>query len=124
MADNPHEPPGREAEPVALRQAAVPGPDRGVSVRNPRAGLMPDLDAVLAAHVAYLRLLRRSDRTIYERQRAVIRLAAWLGRYAESSRPVFIGAPEGLGYQGPSALPGRLLLDATAADLAAWRASL
>ncbi len=39
---------------------------------------MPELDDVLAAHVAWLRLLRRSERTIYERERAVIRLAAWL----------------------------------------------
>src|SRR5258707_177882 len=87
MADDPHEPPGREAEPVALRQAAVPGPDRGVSVRNPRAGLMPDLDDVLTAHVAWLRLLRRSPRTIYERERAVIRLAAWLDANVSGGQP-------------------------------------
>src|SRR5258708_37971655 len=82
------------------------------------------LDDLLAAHVAHLRLLRRADRTIYERQRAVIRLAAWLGaRYAGTgSGPQ--GAPGGPGFLGPEALPGRLILTATAADLAAWRASL
>src|SRR5258708_2147008 len=46
---------------------------------------MPELDDVLAAHVAWLRLLRRSERTIYERQRAVIRLAAWLGAKVTAS---------------------------------------
>src|SRR5260221_4430332 len=59
---------------------------------------MPDLAEVLAAPLAHLRLLGRSERTVYDRERAVIRLAAWL-------RPVPV-------------------LAATAADLAAWRASL
>src|SRR5258708_212302 len=59
---------------------------------------MPDLAEVLAAHLAHLRLLGRSERTVYDRERAVIRLAAWL-------RPVPV-------------------LAATAADLGAWRASL
>jgi len=59
---------------------------------------MPGLDDVLAAHLAHLRLLGRSERTVYDRERAVIRLAAWL-------RPVPV-------------------LAATAADLGAWRASL
>src|SRR5260370_19072564 len=59
---------------------------------------MPDLAEVLAAHLAHLRLLGRSERTVYDRERAVIRLAACL-----RSVPV---------------------LAATAADLGAWRASL
>ncbi len=59
---------------------------------------MPDLAEVLAAHLAHLRLFGRSERTVYDRERAVIRLAAWL-------RPVPV-------------------LAATAADLGAWRASL
>ncbi len=60
---------------------------------------MPDLSQVLAAHAAHLRLLGRSPRTIYDRERAVIRLAKWL----------------------PT---GCQVLDATAADLANWRAGL
>src|SRR5260370_33129131 len=60
---------------------------------------MPDLSQVLAAHAAHLRLLGRSPRTIYDRERAVIRLARWL----------------------PT---GCQVLDATAADLANWRAGL
>src|SRR5258707_10515638 len=40
---------------------------------------MPELDAVLAAHLAHLRLLGRSERPVYDRERAVVRLAAWLG---------------------------------------------
>src|SRR5258707_5373744 len=43
---------------------------------------MPDLAEVLAAHLAHLRLLGRSERTVYDRERAVIRLAAWLDCYA------------------------------------------
>src|SRR5258708_118564 len=39
---------------------------------------MPDFETVLAAHLAHLRLLGRSERTVYDRERAVIRLAAWL----------------------------------------------
>src|SRR5260221_13588024 len=59
---------------------------------------MGEGSVVLAAHLAHLRLLGRSERTVYDRERAVIRLAAWL-------RPVPV-------------------LAATAADLGAWRASL
>src|SRR5258708_4731632 len=103
---------------------------------------MPDLDAVLAAHVAWLRLLRRSERTIYERERAVIRLAAWLGANVDSRegagrtshrRP---GSVAPCGGDPPQAIPGQAreqgpgagsrpvpgILSATPADLAAWRA--
>src|SRR5258708_25246047 len=73
---------------------------------------MPDLDAVLAAHVAWLRLLRRSERTIYERRRVVTRLAAWLS----STHNALTSQDKG----GAS----EWLLHATAADLAAWRAAL
>src|SRR5258708_33996987 len=94
---------------------------------------MPELDDVLAAHIAWLRLLRRSERTIYERQRAVIRLAAWLdGRYAENAGCEIGKLPDHVHAAGepgstfadahdPAAPP---LLHATAADLAAWRAPL
>src|SRR5258708_31779157 len=76
---------------------------------------MPELDAVLAAHVAWLRLLRRSERTIYERERAVIRLAARLCAYPHSSTHNALTSQD----EGAS----ERLLHATAADLAAWRAS-
>src|SRR5258708_18766416 len=108
-----------------------------------RSSTMPDLDDVLAAHVAWLRLLRRSERTIYERQRAVIRLAAWLARYdggeigsTSSASPAEVRfesvSPELRRHRGdgvtrygmPHAAAGDLILDATAADLAAWRAAL
>ena len=83
---------------------------------------MPDLDDVLAAHVAWLRLLRRSERTIYERQRAVIRLAAWLGGGPAGPRSkrisLLLSADPGAPQRQVS------LLAATSADLAAWRASL
>src|SRR5260221_9099789 len=104
---------------------------------------MPELDDVLAAHVAWLRLLRRSERTIYERQRAVIRLATWLARYdggeigsTSSASPAEVRfesvSPELRRHRGdgvtrygmPHAAAGDLILDATAADLVAWRASL
>src|SRR5258708_23446278 len=107
-----------------------------------RSSTMPDLDDVLAAHVAWLRLLRRSERTIYERQRAVIRLAAWLARYdggeigsTSSASPAEVRfesvSPELRRHRGdgvtrygmPHAAAGDLILDATAADLVAWRAS-
>src|SRR5258708_33099603 len=89
---------------------------------------MPDLAEVLAAHLAHLRLLGRSERTVYDRERAVIRLAAWLEvRYSlEARKPC--GAPctqnSGAGFGGSSQKPPSLLLDATPVDLAAWRASL
>src|SRR5258707_8364520 len=108
-----------------------------------RSTTMPDLDDVLAAHVAWLRLLRRSERTIYERQRAVIRLATWLARYdggeigsTSSASPAEVRfesvSPELRRHRGdgvtrygmPHAAAGDLILDATAADLVAWRASL
>src|SRR5260221_4384617 len=100
---------------------------------------MGEDSAVLAAHVAYLRLLRRSERTIYERQRAVIRLAAWLGAQSltaagpvpSSSAPVepvkaVIGAPadqqpgaerETADENAHAADATSQLLHATAADL-------
>src|SRR5258707_1870774 len=88
---------------------------------------MPDLAEVLAAHLAHLRLLGRSERTVYDRERAVIRLAAWLDCYADGVLLIGNSAPPGYGPLVTSpGLPHRAvaLLDATAADLAAWRASL
>src|SRR5258708_15526432 len=109
---------------------------------------MPELDAVLAAQVAWLRLLRRSERTIYERQRAVIRLAAWLAgavpACATEPPPIQLGGESGSqsdrlwppgGTRGahphypslsdpPDGSPGPSLLQATPADLAAWRGTL
>jgi integrase/recombinase XerC len=59
---------------------------------------MPDLGHVLAAHAEWLRQRGCSKRTIYDRRRAVIRLAAWLGQVD--------------------------VIKASSADLAAWRAGL
>ena len=94
--------------------------------------MMPDLTEVLAAHLAHLRLLGRSERTVYDRERAVIRLAAWLAGYAENAGCEIGKLPDRVHAAGepgstfadahdPAAPP---LLHATAADLAAWRASL
>src|SRR5258708_2699928 len=109
---------------------------------------MPGLDDVLAAHLAHLRLLGRSERTVYDRERAVIRLAAWLGAQSltaseagpvlSSSAPVkpvkaMIGAiadqqpgaeRETADENAHAADATSQLLHATPADLAAWRASL
>src|SRR5258708_150481 len=96
---------------------------------------MPDLAEVLAAHLAHLRLLGRSERTVYDRERAVIRLAAWLGCYAKSQQNASasrvashagISAQRGPGGLSPAGTDGSSihLLSATPADLAAWRASL
>ena len=66
---------------------------------------------ILRSHLDWLRLLGRSPNSIYARERAIIRMGAWLadpGHYEE------------LGITG-SAVP---VLDASAANLAAWRASL
>src|SRR5260370_13342726 len=79
-----------------FRPRGVTGSGRVPHSRS--SATMPDLAEVLAAHLAHLRLFGRSERTVYDRERAVIRLAAWL-------RPVPV-------------------LAATAADLGAWRASL
>ncbi len=90
---------------------------------------VPELDAVLAAHVAYLRLLRRSERTVYERQRAVIRLATWLGANVSDGQPAGKGGDlcdsgVAVGSREPLPPAANFIIDATAADLAAWRASL
>src|SRR5258708_14083322 len=106
---------------------------------------MPELDDVLAAQVAWLRLLRRSERTIYERERAVIRLAAWLAgavpACATEPPPIQLGGESGSqsdrlwppgGTRGahphypslsdpPDGSPGPSLLQATPANLATWR---
>jgi integrase len=71
---------------------------------------MPDLESVLAAHAAHLRLLGRSKRTIYDRRRAVIRLAAWL-----ATHNALTSQDKGASEQ---------VLHAAPADLAAWRAGL
>src|SRR5258707_1425435 len=83
---------------------------------------MPGLDDVLAAHLAHLRLLGRSERTVYDGERAVIRLAAWLDRYAEKRLTAWNGSVPRPGIR--EAGRAGALLTATAADLAAWRASL
>src|SRR5258707_975889 len=92
---------------------------------------MPDLAEVLAAHLAHLRLLGRSERTVYDRERAVVRLAAWLAGYAEGGRRPHSrcdgAAPPGYGPLVTSpGLPHRAVavLAATPPDLAAWRAAL
>src|SRR5258708_2402688 len=100
---------------------------------------MPDLAEVLAAHLAHLRLLGRSERTLYDRERAVIGLAAWLSAARSScssraSHPCaaasISGAQSGSGTtvtdtSAQSPPPSYdAVLSATAADLAAWRASL
>jgi integrase/recombinase XerC len=106
---------------------------------------MPELDEVLEAHLALLRLRGRAERTISERRYAVLRLAAWLGGYAESKRPCRAPAVADRGEAASvlTATPGDLqanlepgapvtgfagrsfnVLNATAADLQAWRASL
>jgi hypothetical protein len=83
---------------------------------------MPDLTEVLTAHLALLRLRGRAERTCTERRYAVLRLAAWLACYAEST---LVRSGTGRPHPGLSSdLPGvrRPVLDATAADLQAWRA--
>src|SRR5260221_2638458 len=105
---------------------------------------MPGLDDVLAAHLAHLRLLGRSERTVYDRERAVIRLAAWLREYDDRSRPVkgsvvqqddqqaqdaactrepALREPSATAVCGVENRDSPPLLAATAADLAAWRAA-
>src|SRR5260370_40667746 len=102
---------------------------------------MPGLDDVLAAHLARLRLLGRSERTVYDRERAVIRLAAWLGANIDSRegagrtshrRP---GSVAPCGGDPPQSIPGQAreqgpgagsrpvpdILPAPAADPAGWR---
>src|SRR5260221_3862888 len=83
---------------------------------------MPDLAEVLAAHLAHLRLLGRSERTVYDRERAVIRLAAWL----RARKEVMPSDPyPGQRVTGAGDSPSSpALLQATADDLGAWRASL
>src|SRR5258708_2332795 len=99
---SPSTPPGSSSPrwtPSTTRRCRPRGVTGSGRVPHSRSSAtMPDLAEVLAAHLAHLRLLGRSERTVYDRERAVIRLAAWL-------RPVPV-------------------LAATAADLGAWRASL
>jgi site-specific recombinase XerD len=93
---------------------------------------MPSLTEILAAHLALLRLRGRAERTCTERRYAVLRLAAWLERYAESTLVRSGTALAGHGARGEPATgpcelhetPGQGLVLATAADLQAWRASL
>ena len=87
---------------------------------------MPD-PAPLAAHLAWLKLKGRAERTIYDRKHAVLRLAAWLESYADGDARPGHGA-RGDPATGPCELhetpgPG-IILSATAADLAAWRQNL
>ena len=120
---------------------------------------MPGLDDVLAAHLAHLRLLGRSERTVYDRERAVVRLAAWLHarcdpvgipgsceecrRYdghlirglcyecREAARMIAEAETNACAERRADSSPpdlravmGLSVLQATAEDLAAWRASL
>jgi integrase len=109
---------------------------------------MPD---PVAAHLAHLEMLGRSPVTVYCRKRILIRLTAWLHARGEqvparATEPAPIQPGGGSGSQSdrlwppggtqgthphcpslsdpPSGSPGSSLLVATAADLAAWRASL
>lgn len=92
----------------------------------------------VAAHLAWLRLRGRAGSTVYNRERVLIRLAAWLAVYGEGgsgsagSSPVRVpgtstaqagqaGLPASVGGQARRA-PG--LLAASAADLLAWRTAL
>src|SRR5260221_304616 len=104
---SPSMPPGSSSPrwtPSTTRRCRPRGETASGRVPHSRSSAtMPDLAEVLADHLAHLRLLGRSERTVYDRERAVIRLAAWLDtRYA---------------YR---VTRSDALLEATAADLAAW----
>src|SRR5258708_1972844 len=145
---SPSMPPGSSSPrwtPSTTRRCRPRGVTASGRVPHSRSSAtMPELDAVLAAHLAHLRLLGRSERTVYDRERAVIRLAAWLGANIDSRegagrtshrRP---GSVAPCGGDPPQSIPGQAreqgpgagsrpvpdILLATAGDLAAWRASL
>src|SRR5260221_9737372 len=79
---SPSTPPGSSSPrwiPSTSRRCRPPGvTDSGRVPHSRSSATMPDLTEVLADHLAHLRLLGRSERTVYDRERAVIRLAAWL----------------------------------------------
>src|SRR5260370_29496112 len=111
-----------------FRPRGVTGSGRVPHSRS--SATMSDLAEVLADHLAHLRLLGRSERTVYDRERAVIRLAAWLDARKEVMP---YALPECSRRELPGLLPHETgagdgespaLLNATAADLAAWRAPL
>ncbi len=72
--------------------------------------------AVLTRHLGHMRLLGRAARTVYDRERAIIRMGRWLApiEYFRSGQI----------NSGEVARVPVSVLDASAADLAAWRASL
>src|SRR5258708_30917119 len=129
---SPSMPPGSSSPrwtPSIISHCRPPGVTASGRVPHSRSpATMPDLAEVLADHLAHLRLLGRSERTVYDRERAVIRLAAWLGaRYAGERLtawlPARVQAAEQSGSEGTAGLgPAGSVLTATAADLAAWRA--
>src|SRR5258707_13371310 len=79
---SPSTPPGSSSPrwtPSTTRHCRPPGVTDSGRVPHSRSSVtMPDLAEVLAGHLAHLRLLGRWERTVYDRERAVIRLAAWL----------------------------------------------
>src|SRR5258708_5198342 len=79
---SPSTPPGSSSPrwtPSTTSHCRPPGVTGSGKVPPSRgSATMPDLAEVLADHLAHLRLLGRSERTVYDRERAVIRLAAWL----------------------------------------------
>src|SRR5258708_4227239 len=146
---SPSTPPGSSSPrwtPSTTRRCRLHGVTASGRVPHSRSSAtMPDLAEVLAARLAHLRLLGRSERTVYDRERAVIRLAAWLREYDDRSRPVkgsvvqqddqqaqdaactrepALREPSATAVWGVENGDSPPLLAATAADLAAWRASL
>ena len=75
-------------------------------------------DSAVAAHLEYLRQRGRTASSIYGRRRALVRLAAWLEARENPA------ADEHGGCSRPGSRNSTWLLQATPADLAAWRASL
>lgn len=75
-------------------------------------------------HLAYLRLSGGRPTSVYARKRALIRLAAWLEANGEEPRTAPSTSRRGPGLPMDRADFSKGLLDATPADLAAWRASL
>src|SRR5258708_37801873 len=117
-----------------FRPRGVTGSGRVPHSRS--SATMPDLAEVLADHLAHLRLLGRSERTVYDRERAVVRLAAWLeAGGGTSAAATHLTPAQGLAQlaqftacdvsqRNASPLhrqPGPSLLTATPADLAARR---
>src|SRR5258708_9846359 len=145
---SPSMPPGSSSPrwtPSTTRRCRLHGVTASGRVPHSRSSAtMPDLAEVLAAHLAHLRLLGRSERTVYDRERAVIRLAAWLREYDDRSRPVkgsvvqqddqqaqdaactrepALREPSATAACGVENRDSPPLLAATAADLAARRAA-